>query len=78
MDLTWDTVLWSAIPVALLLLASVVTTYWLLRRRPFPMEESQVRVERAYIAARKAPGGRILPQEAAHTAEHVSVSAEHG
>jgi hypothetical protein len=78
MNPVWDTVLWSAIPVALLLLASVVTAYWLPRRRPFPMEESQVRVERAYIAVQKPPGGRILPEEAAHTAEHVSASAEHG
>jgi len=53
-----DTILWSAIPVAALLLAAAAIAYWFRRRSPIRTESSQLRVERAYLAARNqaAPG----------------------
>lgn len=48
----WYSVLWSAIPVAVLLLASIAAIYGLAHRQPSPPREgSEERVERAYLAA---------------------------
>ena len=73
MDLFWDAVLWSAIPVAVLLLACAVGAYWLSHRRPFPMERSQARVERAYLATRDQSAKGVSPDQSEHSARHVSV-----
>ena len=52
MTLLGDVILWSALPVAVLLLAAAVGGCWLWRRGPFPTESSQVRVADAYLAAK--------------------------
>ena len=63
MDPSWDIFFWSAIPVAVLLLACAASAYWLPRRRPRPLENAQERVERAYRGAKSQPagGGRCQP-----------------
>ena len=48
MDSFWDTFLWAAIPIAVLLLAGAASAYGLARRRPRPPETAQDRVARVY------------------------------
>lgn len=52
MTLTEQAILWSAVLIAILLIVVAAGAYRISRKRPFPAERSQLRVERAYRAAR--------------------------
>lgn len=64
----WITFLWTAIPVALLLAASVVGAVWFTHRRPRPADGPQDRVARAYRQATTPAGGTSRPAHAASPA----------
>jgi uncharacterized iron-regulated membrane protein len=51
MTLTEQAIVWSAVLIAILLIIMAAGTYWIWRKRAFPAESSQLRVERAYRAA---------------------------
>lgn len=57
----WELFLWAAIPVALLIVGTVVAALWYAKRRGITADGPQERVERAYAqasAARAAAGAR--------------------
>ena len=63
MDPVWQAVIWSAIPVAVLLLAFAVAAYGLMHRQPRRREDL---VERAYLDARARAGhGASQPEPGA-------------
>ena len=57
MDPFWDVFLWSAVPLAVLILAAAVGAYWLSHRRPRQREDAQARVARAYFDAQNQAAG---------------------
>lgn len=58
MGLFWDAAVWTAAPIAALLLASAAGIWWVSRMRPSPEDASQDDVVRAYHAAKgRAAGG---------------------
>lgn len=63
MNLIWDSVLWSAVPVAVLLIGAAVGSYRLSRKWPLPVESSQARVARAYLAATEQAADTVLPDQ---------------
>lgn len=64
------TIVWSAIPVAVLLLGAAVSAYWLAHKRPFPTEPSHVRVARAYLAAKNQAARDVPADPAEGAAQH--------
>lgn len=67
----WQAVIWSAIPVALLLLAAAVSVYALRRRQPRRRVDH---VERAYLDAR-AQELSAAPEPARGSSRHLPVSS---
>lgn len=61
MSLLDDFLLWSLVPTGLLILAAAIAGSWFARKRPFPVEPANVRVEQAYLAA---TGGAPVAQPA--------------
>jgi cytochrome c-type biogenesis protein CcmH/NrfF len=64
MDQFWDIFLWSAIPIAVLLIGALVVMYWYPRRRQTPLDGSPARVARAY---REATHGNLAGHAAPHS-----------
>lgn len=70
-DPLWQAVLWSVIPVALLLLATAVSAYGFRHRRPHPQEDP---VGRAYFDAR-AHAARTTSEPAHRGSRHLPASS---
>ncbi len=71
MDPLWQAVIWSAIPVALLLLTTAVSVYALRHRQP---RRHADHVERAYLDAR-AHASRATPGPARGSSRHLPASS---
>ena len=71
MDPLWQAVIWSAIPVALLLLATAVSVYALRHRQPRRRVDH---VERAYLDA-QAQGLSATPEPARGSSRHLPASS---
>jgi len=54
-----DFLIWALVPMGSLIVVAAFVASWFLRKRPFPVEPSNVRVEQAYVAATSgaAPAG---------------------
>ena len=70
-DPLWQAVLWSVIPVALLLLATAVSAYGFKYRRPRPQEDP---VGRAYFDAR-AHAASTTSEPAHRASRHLPASS---
>jgi hypothetical protein len=68
----WDVVLWSAIPIAVLLIASAAGAYGLTHRRPSAREDP---VQRAYLDAKAQAARNMAAGRYEEPAQHVLVGA---
>lgn len=75
MSLLGDVVLWTAIPIGLLLIGTAIGAYWLVHRQPPPVEAYHAHAERAYFSALAGAAAATPPRRSPGPARLASGTA---